>query len=91
MTIKIIPLSCFPQGIESLCRETRCKGSTVIVTRHDKPIFKLVPLQSSQEGIECGFTKMRDHTSKFLDLLELHQFVFLTSHGKRKASCTKIL
>ena len=91
MDTKTISICFFRQNIDSLSREVRVTKNEVIVTRFSKPCFRIIPLEDHQKGVELGFMEVRSHIPEFLDLLEQFEYVFLTSHGKRKIACTKVI
>jgi hypothetical protein len=77
----------------SLCRLVHTGKKELIVTYHQQPVFRVVRLKNDELEShipERSFVQVVRNQSEFLDVIELHDVVILTAHGKRSVRCEKI-
>lgn len=91
--MQIISICDFRASIQKYCRLVRLeKEEEIVVLKNYTGVFKLIACQNIKGSVlTCvPFSQVRDNMGDFLDLLEQHQKVVLTSYGKAKALCVKL-
>jgi len=84
-----VSMSEFRSDIGSLCRAVRRGKKELIVKRHNNDFFEVVKADDSS-ALDFAVSYARSNTGDFLEALEDHGTVTLSSHGRVMAKCVLI-
>lgn len=87
-----ISLTEFRLKLNPLCRSVRQGKRELVIKRYYDNLFKVVKADSKddKDDPDFGVTYVRDNTPKFLEALETHGSVTLSSHGRILAKCVML-
>jgi antitoxin (DNA-binding transcriptional repressor) of toxin-antitoxin stability system len=85
-----ISLTEFRLKLNPLCRSVRQGKRELVIKRYYDNLFKVVKADSKDDP-DFGVTYVRDNTPEFLEALETHGSVTLSSHGRVLAKCVMLL
>ena len=89
MTQKTLTISQFRLNIGSLCRAVRQGREEITVKRYYDDFFKVVK-PDGQPAVDLGLTYARDNVGDFVQAIEDHGSVTLSSHGRVLAKCVML-
>ena len=84
-----IPLTEFRLNISPLCRSVRQGKRELTIKRYYDDLFKVVKADNENDP-DFGVTYVRENTPEFLEALERHGSVTLSSHGRILAKCVML-
>jgi|688.fasta_scaffold1912432_1 hypothetical protein len=89
MVQESLSLSEFRLKIGALCRLVRQGKTELTVKRYYDDFFKVVKADT-EGGIDLGLTYARDNVGDFVQAIEDHGSVTLSSHGRILAKCVML-
>jgi hypothetical protein len=91
MKQETLSISEFRLKIGSLCRLVRQGKAELTVKRYYDDFFKVVVANGENgNGIDLGLTYARDNVGDFIQAIEDHGSVTLSSHGRVLAKCVRL-
>ena len=89
MKQETLSISEFRLKIGSLCRLVRQGKAELTVKRYYDDFFKVV-VANGESSIDLGLTYARDNVGDFIQAIEDHGSVTLSSHGRVLAKCVRL-